>query len=202
MIEVNTQSSIKIGNIYFDPFKIDKEYGDARFIFITHSHYDHFDMDSINKVRNDSTIFVVPNDEDIISKLKGCNLFVCSINKEYEVGGIKFRTIPAYNLNKSFHKKDYGWLGYVVYLDKSYYIMGDTDVTEEALMVKCDYLFVPIGGTYTMDYKEAIDYVNSIKPKYVTPIHYGSIVGNFEMFDEFADGIDDDVTVINLLNIS
>lgn len=42
-------------------------------------------------------------------------------------------------------------------------------------------LFVPIGGTYTMDYKEAADYTNSIKPKYVIPIHYGTIVGKKKM---------------------
>ena len=56
-ITVNTQSSIKIDNIYFDPFKISSEIHDASMIFITHSHYDHFDLDSINKVKNDKTIF-------------------------------------------------------------------------------------------------------------------------------------------------
>ena len=37
--------------------------------------------------------------------------------------------------------------------------------------------FVPVGGTYTMNFKEASSLVNKIKPKMAIPIHYGSIVG-------------------------
>ena len=36
-IIINTQSSIKIDNIYFDPFKIENESHDADYIFI-HTH--------------------------------------------------------------------------------------------------------------------------------------------------------------------
>ena len=56
MIEINTQSSIKIDNIYFDPFKIEKENKDAKIIFITHPHYDHFDIKSIKKIENNKSI--------------------------------------------------------------------------------------------------------------------------------------------------
>lgn len=31
--------------------------------------------------------------------------------------------------------------------------------------VKCDVAFVPVGGTYTMDFKEAAQLINEIKPK-------------------------------------
>ena len=72
----------------------------------------------------------------------------------------------------------------------TYYITGDTDVNEDIQNIKCDVLFVPIGGTYTMDYKEAADYTNSIKPKYVIPIHYGTIVGKKEDGIEFAKLLD------------
>ena len=58
-----------------------------------------------------------------------------------------------------------------------YYIAGDTDITEENKKVKCDVAFVPVGGTYTMDFKEAASLINEIKPKIAIPIHYGSIVG-------------------------
>lgn len=185
MIEINTQSSIKINNIYFDPFKIEKQMHDAKMIFITHPHYDHFDMESIDKIKNDNTIFIVPNDKEILSNLKNENVFVVKPDKKYEVGGVKFKTVPSYNIDKPFHKKEYGWVGYVVYLDKIYYIMGDTDFIDEAKEVKCDHLFIPIGGTYTMDYEQASKLTNLIKPKTVTPIHYGSIVGNRNLGDKF-----------------
>ena len=197
-IIINTQSSIKIGNIYFDPFKIEKEYHDADYIFITHSHYDHFDIESINKVKNDNTIIIIPDDPDIKSKLS--NYQVLLPNNTYEINNIIVDTIPSYNVNKRFHPKENNWLGYVITLDnETYYIMGDTDVTDEALQVKCDYLFIPIGGTYTMDYKEASELTNIIKPKKVFPTHFGSIVGDKEDFNKFKDLINNDIEVINKL---
>ena len=62
-IEIFTQSAIKLsGNviIYFDPFKIDKYYNDADYIFITHDHYDHYDEESIKKVLKKETTIIVP----------------------------------------------------------------------------------------------------------------------------------------------
>ena len=35
-----------------------------------------------------------------------------------------------------------------------------------------DLLMIPVGGTYTIDYKGAIDYINKISPKAVIPMHY------------------------------
>ena len=74
-----------------------------------------------------------------------------------------------------------------------YYIPGDTDLTEENKNIKCDILFVPIGGTYTMDYKEAASLTNIIKPKIVIPIHYGSIVGSMVDADKFKELVDNDI---------
>ena len=64
-IKVLCHSSIKITGeetIYVDPFKIDKDYNDADLIFITHSHYDHYSEEDIEKVRKENTIYVVPKD--------------------------------------------------------------------------------------------------------------------------------------------
>ena len=199
MIEINTQSSIKIDNIYFDPFKINKETKDAKIIFITHSHYDHFDIESIKKIENENTIFIIPDDDNIKSKLKQKKVLIVKPNEEYEVENIKFKTVPAYNTNKPYHKKEYGWVGYIIYLDKIYYIMGDTDNIEDAKQVSCDYLFIPIGGTYTMDYKEAANLTNIIKPKIVTPIHFGSIVGRKEDGEKFSKLVEKEIEVINIL---
>ena len=197
-IIVNTQSSIKINNIYFDPFKIEKETHDADYIFITHSHYDHFDIDSINKIKNDNTIIIIPDDNDIKSKLD--NYHVVLPNTSYNINNLVFETIPSYNINKRFHPKDNNWLGYLVTIDnEKYYIMGDTDITDEAKLVKCDYLFIPIGGTYTMDYKEAAELTNIIKPKIVFPIHFGSIVGDKEDYYKFKELINNEIEVINKL---
>ena len=197
-IIINTQSSIKIDNIYFDPFRIREEVHDADIIFITHSHYDHFDIDSINNIKNDNTYIVVPRDDNIINSLERDKLIIVDVDKDYEINGIKFSTVPSYNTNKSFHLKEYNWVGYVVNINNEiYYIMGDTD--DIGLDVKCDYLFIPIGGTYTMTYEEAANYTNRIKPKVVIPIHYGTIVGNKDYGFKFRDLIDDKIEVKLLL---
>lgn len=197
-IIINTQSSIKIDNIYFDPFKIENESHDADYIFITHSHYDHFDMESINKLKNDHTIFIIPDDEIIKKELTNYN--IVSPNKEYNINGLSFKTVPSYNINKKFHPKDNNWLGYIVTIDnETYYIMGDTDVTDESKLVKCDHLFIPIGGYYTMDYKEASVLTNIIKPRVVYPIHFGSIIGDKDYYDKFKVLINNETEVINKL---
>ncbi|MDE7188024.1 MAG: MBL fold metallo-hydrolase, partial [Lachnospiraceae bacterium] len=62
-ITVNTQSSIRIegsGVLYFDPFQVETAAHDADLIFITHEHYDHFEPDSIAKVKKENTILVAP----------------------------------------------------------------------------------------------------------------------------------------------
>ena len=52
-VEVLIHSSIRINKglvIYFDPYKINKDYNDADIVFITHSHYDHYSEDDLKKV--------------------------------------------------------------------------------------------------------------------------------------------------------
>lgn len=199
-IEVLYHSSIKINKgviIYFDPFKIDKEYHDADIIFITHSHYDHYSEEDILKVRKENTCIVAPF--DLLDNLLTLDFTKESIttvkpNENYNVNGLTFKTIPAYNTNKSFHPKSNNWVGYLLTLnDTIYYIAGDIDITEENKQVKCDVTFVPIGGTYTMDYKEAAELINEIKPKIAVPTHYAAIVGAKEDGENFVKLLDSEI---------
>ena len=191
-IEVLYHSSIRIIKnkvIYIDPFKIDKSYNDADIVFITHDHFDHYSEEDIDKVINENTTIIIP--EELLTKIlrKGINknaVITVESNKEYMVQGIKFETIPAYNTNKTFHPKENDWVGYIITLDGiRYYIAGDTDITEENKKVKCDVAFVPVGGTYTMDFKEAAQLINEIQPKIAVPIHYGSVVGTKQDATDF-----------------
>jgi len=193
-IEVLSHASIKLSGdkvIYFDPYDIKDEYHDADYIFITHDHYDHYDENSIEKVRKDTTKIIVP----LCLKDKEHNLLVDGY-RMYGIDDIKFVTIPSYNINKDFHPREKYYVGYNVLLDNEYYyIMGDTDATYEALQVKCDVCFVPIGGTFTMDYIEASNYINKIKPKKAIPIHYGKIVGDVSLGEKFKERVNNDIEV-------
>ena len=175
--------------IYIDPFKIDKNYNDADMIFVTHDHYDHYSEEDIDKIKKEDTIIIAP--EELLTKLlrKGFrkdSIITVEPNKKYMIQGMKFETIPAYNTNKQFHPKENGWVGYIIEIKGvRYYIAGDTDITEENKRVKCDVAFVPVGGTYTMDFKEAATLVNEIQPKIAVPIHYGSVVGTKQDATDF-----------------
>ena len=133
-------SSIRIVGskiIYFDPFKIEKNYKDADIIFITHDHFDHYSPDDINKVIKEGTIIVAPS--TMISKINYDNIVSVEPQKEYSIDGISFSTVWSYNVNKKFHPKENCWVGYNVELDGiKYYVAGDTDITKEAENVKCD----------------------------------------------------------------
>lgn len=184
-IECLGHSTIRISNngeiIYIDPFKINAATNDADIIFITHNHYDHFSPEDINKVRKENTIIVVTKDlcDEVVGLgFEQSKIIYVKPSQMYSVCDIFFQTVPAYNINKSFHPKENDWVGYVLKINNiKYYIAGDTDITEDNKKVKCDVAFVPVGGTYTMTAEEAAELVNTIKPKVAVPIHYGSIVG-------------------------
>ncbi len=193
-ITVNTQSSIKLSlskTIYFDPFKIDSDMHDADIIFVTHDHYDHYDTDSIKKVKNENTIIVAPRSmEADVKKIAFKDYVLLNPNEETNIDNINIKAVRAYNIDKPFHPKENDWLGYVVNVDNiSYYVAGDTDNTEEALSVTCDVALIPIGGRFTMDVLEAATLAKSINPKVVIPTHYGSIVGNINDGKELRNNL-------------
>ena len=194
-ITINKQSSIRINNIFFDPYEIEEQ-EKVDYIFITHGHYDHFDIESIKKIINETTKIIIPEDKDIYENLSNIckNIIMVKANNKYKIDNLIFSTTYSYNVNKPFHKKNDSFLGYKINIEGSLcYIMGDTDITEENKKEKCDILFIPIGGTYTMDYSEAAILTNIIKPKLVIPIHYGSIVGDISLGEKFKSIIGNDI---------
>jgi len=185
--------------IYFDPFKIEDRFSnDADYIFITHSHFDHFSPEDIKKIKKDNTLLIAPMDlQNDIERLKIEHYLIVSPNEINEVNGLVFSTIPAYNTNKNFHKKEYNWVGYVVTIDdKKIYVAGDTDDIEEARNVKCDIAFVPVGGTYTMNAKEAADLISAMRPQELAiPTHYQTVVESKKDAIEFKELLKDVVDV-------
>ena len=197
MIEINCHSSIKITKgiiIYIDPFRINEEKHDADLILITHDHYDHYSPEDINKVIKEDTIIIAPKTVKELNNKE--NIIFVEPNKTYNIKGYKIVTVPAYNINKHFHPKENNWVGYIIEMeDLKYYIAGDIDITPENKQVECDVALIPIGGTYTMDYKEASELINIIKPKIAIPTHYGSIVGDITDGEKFEKLVDNTIDV-------
>lgn len=181
-IKINAQSSIRLTDqetvIYLDPYLIDEEVNDADYIFITHDHYDHLSIEDINKVIKESTIIIIP--ESCSKSLEKFNNQIVKVkpNNKYLVGNLNFQTVASYNTNKLYHPEKNEWVGYLIdFNNKKYFITGDTDINKENKQIKCDVLLLPVGGVYTMDYKEASTLTNLIKPKLAIPTHYQTVVG-------------------------
>jgi len=197
-IKINCHSSIKIAKdktIYIDPFRINEVPHDADYIFITHSHYDHFSTQDILKVAKIDTIFVSVQDTKSSLELMGIpekQIIIVEPNNKYEIDSIKFETVHSYNINKNFHPKENNWVGYIIELNETkYYIAGDTDALDELKNIECNYAFLPVGGKYTMDCKEAATLANELKADVIIPTHYGRIVGSKNDCEKFAKIVHD-----------
>lgn len=204
-IRVFTQSAIRIQSkdgvvIYLDPFSLtDAEAAhDADYVFITHAHYDHFSPEDIVRVAGDHTELVVPASMGaevarVADEIGATAAHLLQAGGRLELPGVAVKAVPAYNVEPErlgMHPQANGWLGYVLTVDgMRYYAAGDTDQNPDNEQVACDVALVPIGGTYTCDPHQAAAFVNALHPKTVVPIHYGSIVGAWENFDEFASEV-------------
>ena len=115
-IELIAQSAIRIETnnekiIYFDPFKLNGRYNqDADFIFITHPHFDHFSPEDIERIKTNDTKIIAP--KELSTKLEQLGVETDKIklvkpNEQYELEEIIFETVPAYNINKDYHRKEY-----------------------------------------------------------------------------------------------
>lgn len=206
-ISINTQSSIRIEDgivLYFDPYQIEEARHDADYVFITHEHYDHFSPEDILKVANDDTILIAPDSMGgLVLETSGMKEQTCRFfapGTVHECGRMVITTYAAYNRKKPLHKKNYGWVGYAVELENTtYFVSGATEENDENITVRCNVAFVPIGGSVTMDSKEAAKYVAKMRPDVVIPTHYGSIFGekeDGEHFRKLLNEIDKDIKVV------
>lgn len=192
-VQLLCHSSIKLNGtktIYIDPYKIENQTNDADYIFCTHSHYDHFSPEDIKKIINEKTklIIVESSREDALELVDENRLLIVSPNNKYKIDDIEFETTYAYNENKMFHPKENNWVGYLINLDNTkYYIAGDTDNIKEIQNITCDVALIPIGGKFTMNYKEASELANKINSKVIIPTHYGTIIGTKEDAQKFKE---------------
>ena len=120
---------------------------------------------------------------------------VVSPGQEIDIGSVKISCLPAYNIDKPFHPKEEGLVGYVIKTnDVIIYHAGDTDVIPEMQKLtgynQPDKKFVallPVGGRFTMSAEEAFEAAKIIKPTFAIPMHWGSIVGNIKDAEEFKE---------------
>ncbi|HEX9920770.1 MAG TPA: MBL fold metallo-hydrolase [Candidatus Methylomirabilis sp.] len=147
----------------------------ADLILVTHKHRDHCKRVTVDRLRRPDTLVVGP---------KGCMKELGQESKALEagdeiaVGDIEVRAVEAYNTKEGssickLHKKGSG-LGYVIAAEgQAIYHAGDTDLIPEMRELgEIEVALLPIGGTFTMNLREALEAALTISPEAVIPIHH------------------------------
>ncbi|KAJ5078249.1 hydrolase metallo-beta-lactamase superfamily [Anaeramoeba ignava] len=177
--------------IYIDPFAGDDYNEKANLILVSHDHFDHSDAKKIEQIRTDSTTILTTSKQAEV--LKGEEM---KIGATVKVGNDVISAIPAYNIEKQFHPKESGFLGFIVTSNgKSIYHAADTDHIPEMKGLKPTVALLPIGGKYTMDPKEAFAAVKDIQPEIVIPMHYGNIIGNSDDANNFKELVENSTEI-------
>jgi len=148
----------------------------ADLILVTHEHFDHLSKNDIAKLRGPETVVVASR--GAAAKLPG-EVKAVGPGERFEAAGVWVETVPAYNTNKPNHPRAAGHVGYVVELEgRRIYHAGDTDLIPEMADIRCDVAMLPVGGTYTMNAKQAAQALQVLQPQVAIPIHWGKLVGS------------------------
>ncbi len=164
--------------IIIDPF--DKKIGltppsvNAEVVLVTHSHYDH---NNTGIIRGNPSIVDGPG--------------------EYEYHDIHIKGIDSYHDNNKGKERGTNTIYLIQYEGLRVAHMGDLgqqDLTEEQIerLGILDVLFIPVGGFYTINGKEASDIVKTLQPRIAVPMHYkipNLTIDELEPINSFVDSM-------------
>lgn len=148
------------------------------FVVATHSHFDHFDIDSmLDLLNNGKTVLVTtPDTKEFVVKLKIDDTRVIYLQKG-DCYAAKDIIIEAVECDHGV-QMPYA-IGLLITIDeKCIYVTGDTAFRPEfadSILRKgfIDYMISPINGTFgNMNEEEAVELCKKIKPKTIIPCHY------------------------------
>ncbi|MFX1310439.1 MAG: MBL fold metallo-hydrolase [Promethearchaeota archaeon] len=162
--------------IYFDPANLSEENlkKKADLILLSHSHDDHFSIETLEDLVKPTTIIVCPSDceESLLQEHFDFNIFVIKPGETVKLNRVRIEAIPAYS--SSAHPHQAGWVGYIIELNNfRIYHSGDSSfIPEMNDLINIDIAFLTVREPYMMSPKEVLQAINAFKPKVLIPIHW------------------------------
>jgi L-ascorbate metabolism protein UlaG (beta-lactamase superfamily) len=156
-------------------FKIQDKVGPEGVTVVT----DPFDKETGLKVPNfEADIITVSHqhhDHNNTGALRG-QPFVIDCAGEYDFKGVMVEGIDSYHDDKNGAERGSNIIYRIEIDDISITHLGDLgqvlDNSQLEKLVGTDILLIPVGGTYTIDAKKAVEVISQIEPRIVIPMHY------------------------------
>ena len=166
--------------IYIDPYAGEGYTERADLILVTHSHFDHTDLDKIESRAPDCRIITWKE------ALAGGK------HQAFDLGFVTVEAVEA-GYNRNHNVKE--CVGYVLTLSDgvTVYVSGDTSKTQQMASLadrQIDYAFFCCDGVYNMDLQEAAECAALVGAKHNIPYHViaakGSVFFDRERAEQFA----------------
>jgi L-ascorbate metabolism protein UlaG (beta-lactamase superfamily) len=144
---------------YSNKYGLKKPRLTADILTVSHEHEDHADIKSVKGTSH--------NPEPFLIKGPG----------EYEVNNIFIYGIPSWHDNEQGKQRGPNTI-YVFSIENMTLAhlgdLGQKELTAEQLeyVEEVDILLIPVGGTFTLNAKEASNIISQIEPRIVIPMHY------------------------------
>lgn len=113
-------------------------------MLVSHEHWDHNNIENIKVINN--------NDSFRISKIESYH-----DSENGSLRGLNIIHVIESEETKICHLGDLG------------HILTDDQIKQ---IGNIDVLLIPVGGVYTIDYKQAIEVINQLNPNMIIPMHY------------------------------
>lgn len=191
--------------IYVDPAVLPASTpADADFILITHSHGDHQELASINRVRKPGTVIYssTPGVPALTTNLGAAGVTINAVTpgQRFTIGGVEVETVPMYNAARPNpgHPRVMNFVGYVINVGGvRVYAAGDTERIPEMKTFSVDVALLPLGQTFTMlRVQDAIDAALDLKARIAIPYHYGRGEGTIADGQLFTSTLADRMTTM------
>jgi L-ascorbate metabolism protein UlaG (beta-lactamase superfamily) len=151
-------------------------------VLISHAHYDHLDLPSLEKLGKKVPVVVPRGLGGLLRKRKFETVLEVALGEGVRIGELAITTVQAeHEGSRGPFGASADSLGYVVSGSRSVYFAGDTDLFGEMAEIgPVDVALVPIWGwgptvgAGHLDPERAAEAVALLRPRVVVPIHWGT----------------------------